>query len=159
MCDVRLRGSVDLEVFPSIDCDELSQMEIHGVEEGQILAIEGIWVAYGGVTFVFLDGRSSSLPLRAIEVVRDCGWCDLSQRRNAIQGGLGLANVLGKVVGAPELRIDWPVESQIHARPGDTKELLLLELRSKPDYDGGPGLDERSAARRLQGFPHQRLSP
>ena len=80
MCDVLLTGSGQLEIFPSIDCDDLSQVESRGVEEGQIMELEGTWVSGNSVDFVLPDGRSSSLPLRAITIVRDCGWCELSNK-------------------------------------------------------------------------------
>lgn len=75
MCRIRLLGKVTLEVFPSTDCDDLSQIELVDLDEYTELEVEIIDVNHG-VLFAFPDGRSSSLPVDALALVESCDCCD-----------------------------------------------------------------------------------
>lgn len=75
MCRVRLRGSATMDVFPSLDCDDVRQIEFVDVEKDAELEIEVVEVNHG-ILFTFADGRSSSLPAAAIELVAPCDYCN-----------------------------------------------------------------------------------
>lgn len=75
MCWIRLLGPVTLEVFPSLDCDDVTRIQLLDLEMHAELEVEVVEVNHG-VLFTFADGRSSSLPPEALEVVKSCNLCD-----------------------------------------------------------------------------------
>lgn len=75
MCRVRMRGSVRIEVYPSLDCDDVRQIEVMDLEEDDELEIDVVEVNHG-VLFTFADGRTSSLPVEAFELLQPCYCCE-----------------------------------------------------------------------------------
>lgn len=76
MCRIRLTGRLALEVFPNIESDDLSELVVTDQEVGDELDIVALDVREDAVAFCFVDGRSSSLPLAAIEILRRCARND-----------------------------------------------------------------------------------
>lgn len=75
MCRVRLRGNVTLELFPSLDCDDMRDIELMDVQEHAELEIQVVQVNHG-ISFTLADGRSSSLPPEALQLVTPCYCCE-----------------------------------------------------------------------------------
>ncbi len=80
MCRIRLTGDVTLEVFPNIESDDLTKMVVWDRQGGDELDIVATDVSEDAVVFCLVNGRSSSLPLAAVEVIRRCAdvACELA---------------------------------------------------------------------------------
>ena len=77
MCRVQLRENVTLEVFPSIACDDVSQVVVEDFSAGQEIEIQAVQADDYCTTFVLPDHRSSTIPLQFLTVLRPCGCCEL----------------------------------------------------------------------------------